>query len=486
MDEPQINTGTPLSSVASDIGGSKPMDTATYKKGLSTVEKGLESNIEERKKIPSATPPQLEKEPELKNFQTDPWQSFGSFAGVLATVGSLMTRRPLTNALNAGAAVMNAKSKGDYESYKSAFDRWKISSDNAYKMADWNQSQVKDLYERLKDNHSDLTAEMEVLAKATQDPGLEHAIKAMDLQNAVASRDKAVIGLNKERDAIQLQHDLVTDKVQDWKEKNGVTEDKNVPSKVFHDSQLEAKREVEAKGSQVQGPVTWSEASIEKAADGIHGGLRPNIAVPGLGKNNPNRDAAVARWAEKYPDDDMADIESGYAGKTSEARAVGTASGKLTLSANLLDKALPLARDAVKKVDLTRFPSINALENAARTHTGNPELAAANTALQTVMSDYSALIARNGTSTDATRGAARELVNQNMAKGQLNAVFDQMEKEKDQILEGVKETRGSSPKPKKPTDAHIRMLRDDHSDQAKSEFDEVYGEGAADKVLGGK
>lgn len=441
MVEPQINTGTPLSSVVSGMGG-KSIDTDTYQKGISNIQSNLENVREERKAIPSSAPPAMAPEPQLKDYQTDPMQTFGSFASVLATMGSLMTRRPLTNALNAGAAVMKAKSAGDYTAYQDAFSKWKVNTDNAWKMADWNRNQTKEMYDRLKDDQGTLMDELSVWSKATQDPTLEHSIRAGELQNLTTSREKTIDEIKKNRDLVELQHNLVTDKVNDWKQKNGVTDDSKVPPEIFHKAQLDAKREVETKGTaSLIGGVTWTPDAIEKAADAVAGGLKLNVAVPGYGKNNPNRDAVMNRIAEKYPDLDLAQIEADYAGNISQSRSVGTASGKLMLSANLLDKAIPLAREAVAKLDLTDYPSINALENAAKTQVGNPEISAANTALQTVLSDYSALIARNGVSTDATRTAARELVNKNMANGQLNAVFDQMEKERANILEAVKDTK---------------------------------------------
>jgi hypothetical protein len=150
--------------------------------------------------------------------------------------------------------------------------------------------------------------------------------------------------------------------------------------------------------------------------------------------NNPKKDAVDDLWAKMYPDDDIADIQANRSGTMQEERTTGAAAGRINMAANSLDKALPLLETAIKGVNLTDYPDLNSLENAVRKRTGDPKIVALNTAIQTVISDYSSLIARNGLSTDATRSAARELVNENMASGQLGAFIDQVRKEKDAQL----------------------------------------------------
>lgn len=213
-----INTGTDLGSVAAGLGG-KSMDTATYQKGLGRIEKALDDNSKEIDKIPDGKPPQLEPPPEFK--QTDPWQTFGGPASFLAMFGSLMTKHPLTSALNAGAGVIEARNKGDYEAYKTAFDKWKVNSDNAWKMADWEQSNLKNMYDRLKDKRADLSSEMEVWSKMTQDPTLDHMEKAGAIQDHLAARQKNIMEMKKAHDELELQDGIFRDKVDAIESKTG-------------------------------------------------------------------------------------------------------------------------------------------------------------------------------------------------------------------------------------------------------------------------
>lgn len=84
-------------------------------------------------------PPKLDVPPPPTPKTTDPHVVWGSLAMGLAALGSLMTRTPLTTAMNAAADVVTAYGKKDQAAANQAFDTWKIASDNAVKMADFQQ-----------------------------------------------------------------------------------------------------------------------------------------------------------------------------------------------------------------------------------------------------------------------------------------------------------------------------------------------------------
>lgn len=64
---------------------------------------------------------------------TGPMESFGSVGSIFAMAASLFTRAPMTSALNAGAAAMNAIKAGDEKAYDQAYDAWKSNTDLALK-----------------------------------------------------------------------------------------------------------------------------------------------------------------------------------------------------------------------------------------------------------------------------------------------------------------------------------------------------------------
>lgn len=64
---------------------------------------------------------------------TGPLETFGSLGFIFAMAASSFTRTPMINALNSGAAAMNAIHQGDEEAYKQAYEAWKANTDLAIK-----------------------------------------------------------------------------------------------------------------------------------------------------------------------------------------------------------------------------------------------------------------------------------------------------------------------------------------------------------------
>lgn len=64
-----------------------------------------------------------------EKYKTDPLESFGSLGSVFAMVASAFTKAPMTNALNAGAAAMNAIKDGKDQEYERAFKAFKENTD---------------------------------------------------------------------------------------------------------------------------------------------------------------------------------------------------------------------------------------------------------------------------------------------------------------------------------------------------------------------
>ena len=76
--------------------------------------------------------PWTEKPPE-----NDPDKSFLSFASLLGIAFGMRTRQPLTNALNASAAAMNASRAGDLQRYQQSYQIWKENMTLLREQATW-------------------------------------------------------------------------------------------------------------------------------------------------------------------------------------------------------------------------------------------------------------------------------------------------------------------------------------------------------------
>lgn len=336
----------------------------------------------------------------------DPTQAFTTFAPVLAVFGSLLTRTPMTTAMNAAAAAMKGFHEGDKDAYERQRQIW---VDNTEKALDQNKlelEQYKAAQEEHKGNMTDMQAKMEAIAANNSDWHTLAALKTPGGASAVFERLKM---MQEAGDKMQTQFTNY----------------------------------MKAKTTAAKGAVSLTDGAIDTYAEAIANGVKPSSLGLGYG-NSANKTAVLNRTAELYPNLDLADAEADFGGLSQEKRTEGASFGRVKLAANSLDRAIPLARDAAKGVDLGRFPSINAVENAVSKGTGDPRIIALNTALQTVVSDYAALMVRSGVPTVESRNAAREMVNQNMASGQLDAFFDQIEKEKTAQLKALDDTKGKS------------------------------------------
>jgi hypothetical protein len=484
---PQINTGTSLDSVIGNI--QDPTERAILKDETARenkVQDFTEKKIAERDATEIPKAPVLEKAPDQKDYTTDPMQTFGSAAMILGTFGGLLTKNPIETALNSGAAVMNAANKKDAAAFNKAFDKWKIDSENAWKMAQWNQDAYKTALGKSDED-------VKLYATMFKNDTAAHALTAKMHEQDLRAQEKA---LEKAKGATGAIIDYVNSKEQEARD-SGKSDAYIEANRIKWYG--EAKALGSGKGNQDEqlANIDWKKlkpddpvpgtgltaSAIKVYGDAIADGVRPSQLGLGYGMN-PVKKAVDNYVAATHPGFKMSDAELGYTGAQSEARTTGTSASRIKLAANSLDQVIPLARDAMKNVDLTNFTDLNSFENYARTHTGDPNITALNTAIQTVISDYSSLISRNGQQTDSTRAAARELVNSNMASGQLDAFFDQVEKEKGAQLRAIDVTRGKGLAGKPPDDKHVKMLKDDPSEQNIKYFDEAFGQGSAAKYLG--
>lgn len=141
------------------------------------------------------TPPKLDLPPSPTVKSTNPQEQWGSAAMMLATLGSLMTRQPLTTALNAAAGVLTAYKKGDQDAANAAFQTWKVSTDNAIKVADFQQKAYEEALtglehrEKMTMEQANMaeraaTAQFRATATAFQDEVALKALEQRGLQGA--------------------------------------------------------------------------------------------------------------------------------------------------------------------------------------------------------------------------------------------------------------------------------------------------------------
>lgn len=104
---------------------------------------------------------------------TDPLQAFGQPAMWLAAFGSLLTRRPLANAINAAGKVMEATHGLDQEAAKTAYTTWKTESENALKLAKYEQDAYKAAVQKYRVDAQAGEAELRTTAAAFKNAALQ-------------------------------------------------------------------------------------------------------------------------------------------------------------------------------------------------------------------------------------------------------------------------------------------------------------------------
>jgi len=96
---------------------------------------------------------------------TSPLESFGSLASAFGLMASLLTKTPLTSALNAAGSAMQAAKQGDIDAYNASFAAWKAHTDMALKQYDLESKSYHDAMELI--GKDDTTAQARIRTMAT-------------------------------------------------------------------------------------------------------------------------------------------------------------------------------------------------------------------------------------------------------------------------------------------------------------------------------
>lgn len=439
MASPQVNTGTSLSDVTSSI--YKPaMDSANkFDKDTDEGIKKMESE-----KVP--TPPTLSESPKPENYKSDPMEAFGSPVVWLSTFGSLLTKQPLETALNSGAAVFKARTQSGAQDFKQATEKWKNDTENAWKMANYQQDLYKDVLN--KDE-----AELRSRAVSAKDNVMIHMADAKMQMQLQKDRD---------RNTAKLQKNLESQNYAAEKMKEAADAGKNPQEQreAYFTALGDVKAMESGKGN-ASGAVgvDWGNAkntdpvpgtgltvgAIKIYGDAIKDGVKPSQLGLGYGMN-PVKKAVDNYVSEKYPDFKMAESELGYLGSQTEEKLTAKNEANVNVASNNLDNSLPLLMEQVKAVNPGQFKSWNEFKNYLDENTSDPKIVKLNQAVEDTLSDYGMLLARGGQVTDKVRGSADKILNSAWASGQFDGAVEVIERtsanQKKSAQESKKESEG--------------------------------------------
>jgi hypothetical protein len=377
----------------------KPLVAAAQK--AADVSSNIVQSYEDKSPLPTferapLTPP-TPPEPRFKNSD----DIFSQMVPMLAIWGSLATRKPLVTAMTAFTAAQKAKQEGDAQAHKEQSDYAKQSLEYAMAVNKQNHEEYQEMLDSRKLNYQEKDSELKALAEKNRDAVLLEAIRTRGL-------DGAEDVMNKRKNA--------SDHIGTGISEAAYQSFKQDPVNVMH-----------------------AKARFE--------GMTPQAI---LGLRAGNELSKQTRMLDKltmelYPEYDPAkssiELKADTARATQFARTNAAQSAKIDAASNALDKAIPLAEQAMTSVDLTQYPSLNALQNRARQEGGKGNVAALNTAINAVASDYAAVIGRgNPQITDAVRTQALETINRNMSPEAMKAVFSMMRQETQNLKESIAQT----------------------------------------------
>jgi hypothetical protein len=112
-----------------------------------------------------------------KEQPSDPLQAFGQPALWIAAIGGLLARNHLTSAIQSASAVMQSTHQQDQAITQRHYDEWKINTENALKMAKYEQDAYKAALAKKTTDVREAEAEFRTVALAAKNAG---AIKALD------------------------------------------------------------------------------------------------------------------------------------------------------------------------------------------------------------------------------------------------------------------------------------------------------------------
>ena len=129
------------------------------------------------------------------------------------------------------------------------------------------------------------------------------------------------------------------------------------------------------------------------------------------------------------PQADLTAINVGQLGAAAGARTAGTTTANIEIASDEANRMIGVLRGVIPTVNLTNYPSINAIQNAVSKGTGGVEVVKLNTAINSLINSYARAINPRGQPTVSDKNHAREVINNAMSNGQLEGTLQVMEAE---------------------------------------------------------
>ena len=504
-------------------------DSARLRSEQAGVNAATKSDLARLPDISAVKPPPAPAiAPAPKPVERTPFETFGNIASVLGVLGGLATKRPLMAGLNASAAAMKAIKESDAGAFRQNFETWKAQSDYAYKLADFQNQQYRDVLENAKLSTDQILSRVKARAASLQDDVTLHLAESGDLQHLMSHVDAR----DQMAQSYKIAHDQLEAQGKHWEEEfaekkreadrtltaglaehglkinadNTVSRDPSLPLGSNPKLQLlqQFRDEFEAKNGRK--PTAEEEKQFQAAQPRSAPALYMQKLMEDINNLPPGQQArALSQGMAEYRALQAAEVGFGPTGKYGQnITAINTA-------VNHLDTWERLAH----KASLGDVQAFNAFWNMLRNQiSGDPQGLDAAMATQFVGPEIvKAIIATGGGVNErdelksllTTKLGPKQITGQaNTAREFLAGRLEPIKFAYDQeVMQGsgpsdffeqkfvtprAREVFGKRMKEKDgaaPPDEAVKLLKDDPSPTNQAHFDEVFGAGSAAKLLGG-
>lgn len=428
------------------------------------------------------TPPKLTPPPQPK--ESSPVEVWGSAAMMVAGLGGMFTRRPLTNSLNAMGGVINAYRQHDAEGAQKAYDEWKISTENAVKMAQFSIDAYKTALSKIESDKKGAQSDFLTTAKALGDEnaayvaqhyGIDAAVKYVDAQQAHVDR------MVESGEKMMQKKPLLDAQVATANAIKNLQALKK-SGKATPEQIAEATQDVKDKAEVMQAFKTGgraegsalSDEDLKSMAEQYLAGDKSVITSLGYGSAGAANRARLqdiirkTAKAQGMTGGDIAAHMAEFQGMTAGERTLSTTQARIGLGAAEIQKLESQVLEASKQLGRTNYPSFNALIQAGQYSTGDPALKNLAVRLQGLKSAFSQVLTRGGVPTDSARATTDELFNTKDPAPVMKAAMDAMNAEtgaieqapgvvRQQLREGISGNKGSSTiEGRGPAPAHLK------------------------------
>lgn len=451
-----------------DDAGSAATDLAGQLGGAlkSITSRTTDALNKEEARVAGIPVPKLEQVPQPTAKMTQPYEMWASTAMALATLGSLMTRQPLTAAMNAVAGVMKAYRAGDQAAADANYKTWEVANKNALAIADFQQKAYDDALKGVERREGNIVKEGDAASRdaIAEVTALAHAFS----DNVMLSRIqvdglKGGIDVQMSRDGLLKTHETNADntaefkqfvdaaatlqKTQEWKA--AMADPINGPAKIQKMSQDLADKypNVSGKGG-VGTSGMMDDATLNFMADQVLAGDKSPFTNMGRGSQGARNLVALRERVNEKAEaagltgTDLAKIDAQFMGTQAEARTLGNQAGRVTSSSLEANKLADQALAASAKVPRNKFRFVNGPNQTVQAQSNDPDLARLVVAVNGLINTYARAINPTGQPRVSDKEHAREMLSTVQDQEAFAAAVGQMKIEIQAALESPHEAMG--------------------------------------------